>query len=267
MSYVPKFNYGPHKLEKSDTNDLVEELYKGGPGSGKRGHKTSRNDVRGWVGSRPIIQPKKVNDFKHGQIGKYDLSQFDTKNLKEFADRHTSRHKQLEEDHKKQGIHSRADTKRFRDVMLQDIDAIRGELSARHLKKSSTDSLSESQIELINKMYDDLMLKGGPGSGIRGHKTTRDNREGPRMPREMSQALKEAHDKMSDKEKTKNFGTSKTERDEYNRSSYGDFKIQETKLKNGQKAYRVFDWADRPYVKHFSSEKQAKNFIDKENKK
>ena len=36
MTYTPKFMYGPHRLEKSDTNDLVEDLIKGGPGSGRK---------------------------------------------------------------------------------------------------------------------------------------------------------------------------------------------------------------------------------------
>lgn len=54
MYTPPKLKYSPEKLYKSDINDLVEDdVVKGGPGSGVKGHKTTTSDkingdIKNW---------------------------------------------------------------------------------------------------------------------------------------------------------------------------------------------------------------------------
>lgn len=66
------------KFYKSDINDLVEDLVKGGPGSGKKGHRTATTMGQGKYKAIPVKDLQEMSDqdlFHHFQKMRYRREQ------------------------------------------------------------------------------------------------------------------------------------------------------------------------------------------------
>lgn len=88
-----------------------------------------------------------------------------------------------------------------------------------------TSKKKKKELEKGEEDTDGDVEKGGPGSGMKGHKTIKDkhgdqSHEGPRMPKEMQQALDRASENMSEKEHEKKFGKPKRKMKKMEKSLY-----------------------------------------------